>query len=359
MASLTIYKHRPQTTNTIGQIKSSTGINIGVFILLIFAFARPLATSFHHIGSISILEIFGIGSSYLLMIGLFFSLKYLRFNTVLILICFFAFYSLLSMLWGSAYRDLARMIFPFLTFFVAYSSINEESHIKIVLKALICGYAVPILGSAFLILTGKSETVVMSNLWERQEGLSAGVHTLGHSMLFFSFIYCLYQVMFSEKSKAWNFFITILLLTSLFCLYKTYTRTVFLGALIFWSIFLWSYNKKAFFILCISGLLLGLVFYSADVENLIWQTRGLSKKVHDLNVASSGRLHIWTNNLKFLADLPLTIRILGVGLGHGLDRIPGSFKMWIGSHNDYLELLITLGVFGFVYEFTSFCVIIR
>lgn len=90
------------------------------------------------------------------------------------------------------------------------------------------------------------------------------------------------------------------------------------------------------------------MFFSADIENLIWQTKGLSKKVHDLNVASSGRIYIWKNNLKSFIELPFTIKILGVGLGHELDRIPGSSKMWMGSHNDFLSLLIMLGFFGLI-----------
>lgn len=43
---------------------------------------------------------------------------------------------------------------------------------------------IPTLGSAFLILMGRSETLISSHLWERHEGLFAGVHTFAHSMLF-------------------------------------------------------------------------------------------------------------------------------------------------------------------------------
>jgi O-antigen ligase len=45
--------------------------------------------------------------------------------------------------------------------------------------------------------------------------------------------------------------------------------------------------------------------------------------------------------------LPLTKKLLGVGLGNELKRFPGTISiMWAGSHNDYLSLTIMTGIIG-------------
>ena len=325
---------------------ASSNLSIGLIVLLIFAFFRPIATSIHHVGTISTLDIFGIGSSYLMILGILCSIKKVRLDMTLLLMLYFSFYVVLSLWWGSEYRDAVRMILPFLAFVLAAAAIRSEKDIRMVLYSLILGYLIPILGSTFLILIGKSETVIGSNLLERHAGLASGAHSLGHAMLFFSFIYGLYLLMVDRTKKPTEFkIVTILLVLSLFCMFKSYTRTVFLGSVIFWSTYLWQRNKKALILLAAVGSVIG-VLYMADAQNLLWQTRGLKKPTYDISTASSGRTWIWEHNLKLLSNQPSTRIIMGVGLGNELDYVPGSFDKWVGSHNDYLSLIITLGVLG-------------
>jgi O-antigen ligase len=257
---------------------------------------------------------------------------------------------MLSMLWGSEYRDLVRMVFPFLPFVLASAVVKSHNDIERVLYAIILGYTIPILGSTLLIVLGTSQTFIGSSMLERQSGMSSGVHTLGHAMLFFSFVFAFYILMTEREKKSAEFSVIMLLfLLSVFCLYKSFTRTVLLGALIFWSIYLWRKNKKALLLLAAVGSLI-LLFYTAEVQNLIWQTRGLSRSSYDVNTASSGRVWIWEHNMKILSDQPITRIFLGVGLGHELDLVPESHMKWAGSHNDYLSLTIMLGVLGlFIY----------
>jgi O-antigen ligase len=240
------------------------------------------------------------------------------------------------------------MVFPFLPFILAIATIKNEKHIRMVIYSLILGYTIPVLGSTFLIVTGKSEMVMGSSLYERQAGLSSGVHTLGHAMLFFSFVYAFYILITNRKDNSIEFMVvTTLFLLALFCMFKSYTRTVFLGGLVFWSIFLWRKNKIILFLLYVIGLLIFL-FYISYIQNLIWQTKGLSNVSHDINTASSGRVWIWEHNIKLLLEQPITRIMLGVGLGHELDRIPESFDKWAGSHNDFLSVTIMLGIIGLV-----------
>lgn len=152
--------------------------------------------------------------------------------------------------------------------------------------------------------------------------------------------------------------VTILFILSLFCMYKTYTRTVLLGGLIFWVIFLWKKNKKALLLFAVAGSVISLL-YMTSVKNLFWQTRGLGKSSHDINAASSGRTEIWEHNLKILADQPITRTILGVGLGQEENPIPDTFDKWAGAHNDYLSLLFMLGIIGLVLYLLIYGVVIR
>jgi O-antigen ligase len=211
------------------------------------------------------------------------------------------------------------------------------------------------MGSVFLIATGHSEIMTTGSLVERESGLSSGPHTLGHLMLFFSFMYGLYYLLNVQHSKgrthnlrslAWRAYLLISLLGSLLCLYKSYTRTVFVGGILFWAVYIWSWNKKWFLFLSILIALLAGIFYSS-METTIWQKKWGERHVsHDLNTASSGRLSIWQHNLKLYSELSLTTKIIGVGLGNELRTLPESYDKWIGSHNDYLSFLIMLGVLG-------------
>ena len=89
-----------------------------------------------------------------------------------------------------------------------------------------------------------------------------------------------------------------------------------------------------------------------DIKKVVTQEDAISKssKGFDINAAGSGRIGIWKHNLELFADLPMTTKLLGVGLGNDLENLPGNVnKRWYGSHNDYMSLMITTGVFGVLF----------
>jgi O-antigen ligase len=323
---------------------SGGALYIGIAALCIFAFFRPITVSFHHVGSVSILDIFGIASSYLLLLALAINLKNIRLPYVSYAILLYALYCLISIAWGSEYRDVVRAIVPFLPFFLAAAVVRNERHVLLLIGALSFGYTLPVVGSAVLILSGKSAVTVTGSMLERQAGLSSGVHTAGHLMLFFSFIFVFYRIVAGDRKRLHQLFMAVLLAGSLFCAYKTFTRTIFLGGMVFWSAYLWFTSKRLFAVFAIV-LLLVSIFRFSDIRSMVMQKQE-EKTEFDVNSAGSGRESLWRHNLTMFAGMPLTSQLLGVGLGNEQKLVPGTRIMWAGSHNDYLSLLVTVGVFG-------------
>ena len=324
----------------------SASTTFGMVALALFALLRPITVSFHHVGGVSLLDIFGIGSSYLMLLALLANLRNVRVPSTGIFIAFYAFYCILSLCWGSAYRDVVRAVAPFLTFFLVLAAVRTEGQAKFLLGMLSIGYLLPVIGSIYLILSNRSEITVTGSLLERQAGLASGVHTAGHLMLFFSFAFVMYHLLDRESGTAKNLLLALILAGSLFCMYKTFTRTAFLGGIVFWSCYFLLTSRKRFF-LFLAALAVVSLTQLPTLQNMVMQKQ-VKKGVYDVNAAGSGRGSLWKHTLAIYADLPASTQLLGVGLGQDLTRVPGSHLTWAGSHNDYLSLLVTVGAIGLV-----------
>lgn len=337
------------TLKASGKLMPAMQISAGVFILAVFLFFRPLTVAFYQIGSYSILDIYGVSVSYLILVGLLIHIQRLRFDFISILIILFCLYCIAGLAWGASYRDIVRTIFPFLPFFLGKAVINNRKSVTWLLEILTLGYIVPIVGSIVMILLGASEVHVTGSMVERQLGLSSGVHVQAHLMFFFSFVFALYFLLENEK-KHFRLLMVVLLLGSLFCILKTYTRTVFLGGLFFWFFYLFFWKRRLFFVLLIVSLVLS-VFMFDEIKAIFTQEHAISGSNNnfDMNTASSGRLYLWSHNLGLFADLPWLTKLTGVGLGNELTSVPNMVgKRWAGSHNDYISLLVTTGIIGVV-----------
>jgi O-antigen ligase len=122
------------------------------------------------------------------------------------------------------------------------------------------------------------------------------------------------------------------------------------GFIVFLSIYLWGTNKKRFFLVIIAcGLV--TIMASQKVENIFWQTgQHMQTGQHDLDAASSGRLTIWHHNIQIFLDSSIPQQIIGRGLGiEARKDIDSETDVW-SSHNNFLNLLMSLGVIGlFIY----------
>ena len=316
-------------------VSQQVAIKIGFLTLIGFAILRPLSLLGREnlaIGIVEITELMGVGISYLLLFPLLLGLKRIKLDLLSLFIMIFIFYSIESLFWGSEIRKTAKTILPFIVFLSVRTFITQKNQVKMLLIFLVLGFLLPIGFSTYNILLGKSiEMVEIHSKMPRFAGAFTGIHTLAYSMLFFSFFYCILHNVYRFKSDFNRAVIGFLLILSVFCLYKSLTRTPMVGFLIFWLIYLWGSNKKAFFIFIALSVLLSILF-SDTLYTIIFK-----KDYIDINTATSGRFKLLALNINLFLDSSLLQQLFGRGIGH---------ERAFAFHNDYMVLLISFGIIG-------------
>jgi O-antigen ligase len=138
-------------------------------------------------------------------------------------------------------------------------------------------------------------------------------------------------------------------------LYKAGTRTAFVGFLLFWFLILFKFYKK-YFILILLTFISVVAFNTDKVSDIIWQTKDIQNQ--SIDGATSGRLSIWRHDINLYFDFPIERKFLGAGLGRENKPVLNKEKFIMSAHNDYLTLLMTLGIFGLSgYIFIYFIII--
>lgn len=325
---------------------------ISFAFLCIFVLLRPIfTTSFfaqHSLIGFTLLELFGMTSSYLLAIMIFFCLRRLRLDGVSILIIAFCCYVILTLFWGSNYRDGVRFLLPFVIFFSARSILEDDTQIKTIIVLLILGFMVPVVGSSLLIFMKKTlyMTVYQTGI-DRYSGMYLKIHTLAHSMLVFIFmvvlfVHCKHSTSFREKVFLYSSYIIAVL--AVYNIYKSVTRTVFVGLAIFTSIYLLG-RRRYIVLLCGFIIVCSTIFLSSNVQDMLFdiiEPLSGGGKIDDIG---SGRIGGWENMLSLFLGSPIEKQILGIGIGNESKAFFG------GSHNDLLSLLTSIGYIGFVMYF--------
>ncbi len=154
------------------------------------------------------------------------------------------------------------------------------------------------------------------------------------------FIFYIQVIINQLRNRKIKWALLFLLIISFFCLFKTYARNTYLGLVFFWAIALWGYNKKYFFIVLISSLIIG-VLYLGTFQQIFFKTQEF-----DINTASSGRLFLWEHNINIFLTSSFDRKLLGHGLELDLIALSAQrYDIW-SSHNDYLHLLLQLGGVG-------------
>ena len=327
-------------------VPQQAAINAGFLILIGFAILRPLSLMGREnlaVGIVEITEIMGVSTSYLLILPLLVGLKRIKLDLLSLFIMIFILYSIESLFWGSEIRKTAKMILPFIVFFSVRTFITQRKQVKFLLIFLVLGFLIPIGFSTYSILLGKSIGMVETHSQlARFSGAFTGIHTLAYSMLFFSFLYCILHHIYRFKSNLNRVIIGFLLILSVFCLYKSLTRTTMIGFIIFWSIYLWGTNKKAFFIF-IALSALSSIFFSDVLYTIFFK-----KDYIDINTATSGRVKLFISNINLFFESSLIQQLFGRGLGH--ERV-------FAFHNDYMTLLISFGVIGLLLYLVLFFIL--
>ena len=337
--------------NTKTDPADSKLVSFPFLLFCIFALTRPIFTMayFEDQGAFGLkyFEIYGIGSSILILAAPFFSFRRLHLNATFGLILFFCFYSALSLVWGGSTRDTLRFILPFTVFFASVYCFENVRQIRVILILLIISFIVPIAGSAAAIFLGHTfSKLVWHTGIMRYKGLFSGTHSLAHSMFIFIFISLLYLLITKElninKSKIFNFMIYILIALACFNVYKSVTRTVFLGVMVLMGVYL--FFRKKYIHLAVVGLAFAwFLITSETVHKMLFDIVDPIQGKEELGQVGSGRLGAWRLILIDFFKHPFEVQMAGLGVGNITQGKGG-----IGApHNDLLSLLTSFGYVGF------------
>jgi hypothetical protein len=324
---------------------------ICVLFLKVFAFLRPLfALSFfvgRYLGGFKLAELFGICSSYFFI---FFSIKNLvraKIDIVGLFCLLFCFYALLTIFWGSPYKEIVRLILPFAVFFVASTEIRREDSIKILL-CIVIGFIIPVLLSSYSIVTGTGlwATIYWTGL-DRYKGSYEAPHQLAHNMFVCIFSALFYLQLASKKgSIGIKKMICIYSLVGLaaYNLYMSYTRNVYIGLSIY--LFFHLYGLKKYLYL-VTGLITmaTVALYAGFFKKIFFDVYEPLANKGDIGSMGSGRIGGWSSILNNFFSAPIEEQIRGLGITlHGTITKGAQFG---GSHNDMLSALICFGYIGF------------
>ena len=320
-------------------------LKAGYVILLITAFLRPIVTIIEGKTPLPLHKIIPSGFLYILLILLFLSISSIKWDLVNLAILSFCCYAITSLAWGSELNDLFQLILPFIGYFAVKTFVKDVSDVKQIITVLLIGYLIPIVGSAILMFGDRSIAyIVYGSGVLRQNGMYAGFHTAAHAMVLFSFIYAFFLTYKESTRPLFQYIVHLLLVLSVYCLWNTYVRNGYLGLLVFWMVYLFRLKKRYFVVLLI--VLMGLGFWqSSTVKSVFWKADTWDRQ-QNLDTASSGRIMLWSHNINLFFELPIYKKMLGSGLGSESDKVIGREDEIWSSHNDYIALLMTLGVIG-------------
>ncbi|NDV21847.1 O-antigen ligase [Desulfovibrio sp. JC022] len=333
-------------------------------LLFMFFFFRPVM--FVDIGwlvfGLNVTEVFAIFATGILIIA--FILRAIAAKTVNIsIVDFFLFSFVIWVLFiyllyfdRSHIKDAAKFVLPFITYFVLKNVITSIKDYSRFIKFMLIGYAIPILGSTFLIVQGKGlYTVLFWNNLARFCGVYTNPHNLGHCMSLYLMLLVIYAVICAKyedlvplpKQRLFFVFSLMISIFALYCLYKSYVRTCFLGFICFVYYYLFRGNKKLLALL--TGIMGVLLVLSAAVLYTIFFDMVDAAKGPDKSQFGSGRPTIWMHNIEEFAAQPLDGILAGVGVGNISTHIKSRKQvgdMW-NSHNDFLDVLTQTGIIGF------------
>ncbi len=313
-------------------------------MLALFCFFRPILLIDFKIGlgGLGLLELFAVASSYALLILAIFNLKKIKIDFVTLTIIVFCFYCLLSLMWGSTIKVVMQVVLPFIIFFSARIFIKNRNQLRLIVLIVIIAYIYPLFGSFYQILQGESVSKVefLTGI-ERHSGLFGGIRPLANAMYFFSVFFFIKYFCLRPSNDILKYALILMLVISLYCAYKSYTRSILLALFILWSFGLFGIKNKYVIIFLVCGLIISFAFRT-NLQEIFFK----STKEVEINVASSGRAYLWEHNIDLFKSYALYEKALGRGLGVGSVTVIGKEDEIWSSHNDYLHLLMQLGIIG-------------
>jgi len=252
-------------------------------------------------------------------------------------ICFISLFYTSNLFWGIG--DFFRLLSSFVYFLLFYELIVDKRQAIVAIKAMILSYllTVPFAIYNLIAKTGFIE----HNTLLRIESTFRTPNAYASYLVFIS-LSALFAFLNKEfKNKL--FFLVIFAL-SFFSLILTWTRTGWIAFCVAFLIFFFLKGKRYLIIPSVAILLFCIIPPARErfLESFQKKEIGMS--------SWEWRLIVWKNLLKAFVTHP----IQGFGLGSRFDVLLKFTKSKNWPHNDYIRLLIELGLVGFF----SFCSIL-
>lgn len=333
------------------------------FLLSMVYFLRPVAYAQFRVdvSGLSTLEIFAILSFVILLMLAITRLYRFKMSAIDLFIFLYAFWCIGAFfvyIDKAQVVDLAKFILPFFTYLVLKYAINSRAQYMRVLWLMIVGFSIPVGMTTILILLHKG--VYVQDYWTglfRFTGSYPNPHDLGHNMTFLLMLIVVYITLWRNTDEpmyrplpVWRkVFLATLVILALFCLYKSYVRTAYLGLVAFFLVYLFFINKKLM-LTAAAGLIVAVVAFWSVWALIFHDVVEVYQGERATENIGSGRPYIWKHNFEIFSNLSIDRQLAGVGVGnrsHVLSSSHASENIW-NSHNDYLEVFMQTGIVGFI-----------
>jgi putative inorganic carbon (hco3(-)) transporter len=248
----------------------------------------------------------------------------------------FVIYSIMVSIFVSADKALAgadtlRLFTIYAFYLLCYRYINNETKAMLFTKYFLWSSIIPMAMGMSQFSNGESAEIL--NLFSRINGTFVNPVQFGHYLAIMSLLAVVMWIYSERKIRRQ---ILIYVTFSLFCLIMTYTRGAWIGFIagIFGLILLTkSLSRKSLIIIILSLTILMAVIFLPNIKTLLISSFDIENP--ELSSVAS-RIYIWKKALLAFIEKPW--------LGHGLRQ--SYIILNIEPHNDYLRVLLELGVIG-------------
>ena len=260
----------------------------------------------------------------------------------------------------SSLERYAKFVIPLATYIMLKRILPDRTaHIQMVFLMLI-GFLVPFIMSA--IKTYQGDGIGQVIYWTgavRYQGIYANIHTMGHNAAFAIMATIVYLAVRKSQKTPLRLGEIIVMPTvvcvAIYLLYASQLRSAILGLVIFFIITLYFLDKRGFALFLILSTAFVAYFWS-EVSLMFYNIINPQDHGLDSDALGSGRKVMWAWALERWLQAPLLHQFTGMGITtsglHPMRTPPsgtffdGTIKPWPNPHNDWLYVLLSLGLIG-------------
>jgi O-antigen ligase len=338
---------------------------MSLLILDLFALLRPilLMNLEVNIFGFSIFELAAIAFLGLLLIAIFVRIslgKRMNWSDIDILIALYIIWSIsISLIYPDKtdLKDFIKWITPYLTWFAARNIIQNRNQYLTLTVLLMIGLGITILISTVFIFLDLDISRQIQ-LWGTKQILYQGAFADSHHLGFATGLFISLGVIYATIVKTYSIEMKksltrlsivlyfIVSMAAIYCLFKASVRTVMIGLIIFFAIYLFR-KHKVWLIIGASALALSIVIAAPLYRIIFFDVVQVAEGDRPLDRIGTSRPVIWMHNLSEFSKLTIDRKVAGAGIGN-VGKGFSNDEYFESSHNDFLRVFIHTGIVGFV-----------